>query len=68
MHVEYINLSMGAIGINGHKALNESMENLSTNKQEQLYLEKIITICIPYTYFVFCKRDRDWTSPELLTF
>ena len=70
--VEYINRSMGiigAIGINGHKKLLNLLENFSTIMQEQLYLEKnIITICIRCTYLIFCNRDREWTSPELLTF
>ena len=72
LRVEYINLSMGAIGtigINGHKALMNMLQDLSTSKQEQLYLvKKIITICIRCTYYIFCKRDSEWTSPELLTF
>ena len=72
LRVEYINLSMGAIGtigINGHKALMNMLQDLSTSKQEQLYLvKKIITICIHCTYCIFCKRDSEWTSPELLTF
>ena len=43
--------------------------NPSTSKLEKLYLEKkIIKICIGCTYCIFCKRDSEWTSPELLTF
>ena len=72
LRMEYINLSMraiGTIGINGHKGFMNMLQNLSTSKQEQLYLEKkVITICIRCTYYIFCKRDSKWTSPELLTF
>ena len=56
LRVEYINLSMGAIGtigVNGHRAFINMLNNLSTSKQEQLYLgKKMITICIRSTYFV----------------
>ena len=72
-HVKYDTyLPMGAIGtivVNGHKAFMNMLNNLSTSKQEQLYLEKkIITICIRCTYYIFCKRDSEWTSPELFAF
>ena len=59
LRVEYINLSMGAIGtigVNGQKAFMNMLNNLSTSKQEQLYLErKMITIRIRCTYYIICK-------------
>ena len=31
-------------------------------------VRQIINIRIRSTYYVFCRRDKNWTHPELLTF
>ena len=28
---------------------------------------QIINICMRSTYYIFCKKDKDWTNPERLT-
>ena len=68
--VEYINLSMGGIGIYGMSCANikTSLKDLGMDEKEITYLlEKIVNVCIRTTYFIFCKRNNIWPNPDLLT-
>ena len=68
--VEYIDLSMGAIGVIGteSRGIGKLFTNLGLSKQESEYLtQKIINVCIRTTYYIFCKRNEKWEGPSLLT-
>jgi len=68
--VEYIDLSMGAIGVIGNesKDVQKLFINLGLSKQESEYLtQKVINVCIRATYYIFCKRNEKWEGPSLLT-
>ena len=68
--VKYLNLSMGALGTFGHscKRFKKFFGELGLNKQDIAFLiDKIINVCIRSTYYIFCKRNSAWESPELMS-
>ena len=68
--VKFINLSMGAIGIYGDTCFNlkSLLKHLGLNENEVNYLlRKLCNICIRATYFIFCKRNKAWDHPALLS-
>ena len=45
----------------------DMLKDLKFDEQHIKYVKKkIITICIRASYYIFCQRNKDWTSPELL--
>ena len=68
--VKYFDLSMGSIGVIGNesKDLKTMFEKLGLTKEESNYLlKKVINVCLRSTYFIFCRRNKEWESPDLLT-
>ena len=68
--VVFINLSMGAIGVMGSSC------NSLLSLLHELHFDKTITkriimkamnISIRSSYYIFCRRNKPWTNPELLT-
>ena len=68
--VVFVNLSMGAIGVMGSSC------NSLLSLLHELYFDKAITkriimktmnISIRSSYYIFCRRNKPWTNPELLT-
>ena len=69
--VVYANISMGACGIieKDRKKFLDIMTKQTIPETEIQYLTKsIISICICTSYFIFCRRNKEWTEPELLSF
>ena len=45
------------------------MDDIGVDKKQQLYInKKMINIAIRATYYIFCCRNRNWESPELMQF
>ena len=69
--VVYANISLGACGFiekDSKKFLN-IMTKLQIPETEIQYLTKsIINICIRTSYFVFCRRNKEWTNPNFYPF
>ena len=68
--VEYVDLSMGGIGVIGteSKGILKMFTDLGLSKQEGDYLlKKIINVCIRTSYYIFCQRNKKWEAPSLLT-
>ena len=68
--VKYFDLSMGAIGVIGNESKNvkNMFEELGLTPEESTYLVKKMTnVCIRSTYYIFCRRNKEWESPSLLT-
>ena len=66
----YVNVSMGAYGFieKDSKSLFD-LRRLKLPENEILFLTRRITnTCIRASYYIFCRRSKEWTSPELLTF
>ena len=68
--IKFINLSMGAIGIIGEhaKSIKSIFSDVGVEKTEiNFIINRIINVCIRTTYYIFCKRNQQWDSPELLS-
>ena len=68
--VKFINLSMGAIDIYGDTCFNlkSVLKHLGLNENEVNYLlRKLCNICIRATHSIFCKRNKAWDHPALLS-
>ena len=69
--VVYANISMRACGFieKDSKKFLDIMTKLKIPETEIQYLTKsIINVCIRTSYFIFCRRNKEWTKPELLSF
>ena len=68
--VSYVNLSMGSIGtiFKESRTIESTLNVIGIEEKEYAYLmKKIIEICIRCTYYIFCKRAKDWENPNSLT-
>ena len=69
--VTFVNLAMSAIGILGTSS--ESFLSMLTDlqlddKAKKNALLKTMSIAMRCTYYIFCRRNKSWTNPDLLTF
>ena len=69
--VIYVNLSTGALGLIGKdskKFYDLLKMTLKLEKDQANFLIKKITSCsIRTTYYIFCKKDKSWDKPNLLS-
>ena len=70
-NVIYVNLSKGALGLIGKDSKNfyDLLKmTLKLEKDQINYLiKKITSCCIRATYYIFCKKDKSWDKPDLLS-
>jgi len=67
--VNFINLSMGAIGIfcKSEYSMFNLYSDLNISKNTTHYhLRRLSNVCIRCTYFIFCSRDKSWCDPAVL--
>ena len=69
--VKFVNISVGALGIVGKSSRSFidfiSNDLLLDNQKTNYLIAKIGACCIRSTYYIFCRKDKDWTEPNLLT-
>ncbi|CAB4017371.1 Hypothetical predicted protein [Paramuricea clavata] len=68
--VNFINLSMSSLGIFAQECSTflEMLGNVGLDKNYQTYcVRKMMTIAIRSTYYIFCCRNKELESPDLLT-
>ena len=47
----------------------DMMNDIGIDKKQQRYIiKKVINIAIRTTYYIFCCRNRNWDSPDLMQF
>ena len=69
--VKFVNLSVSCLGIFGCSADSfiDMCKDLEINKNHLLFMiRKISAIIIRSTYFIFCRRNKPWTSPDFISF
>ena len=67
--VKFVNLSMSSLGVfsNECSMFLDVMNDIGIYKKQQPYvIKKMITIAIRATYYIFCCRNRNWESPDLM--
>ena len=68
--VQFVNLSMSAIGAMGSScnSLLSLLNDVHFDKTiQKRIIMKTISISLRSSYYIFCRRNRPWTNPELLT-
>ena len=69
--VHFVNLSMGALGILGSSSLNFHTMLVETGMDKAVQRNltmKLINIAIRFSYYIFCRRNKEWTNPDLIDF
>ena len=67
--VKFVNLSMSSLGVfsNECSTFLEMMNDIGIDKMQQHYIiKKMISLAIRATYFIFCRRNKTWHSPDLI--
>jgi hypothetical protein len=69
--VKFVNVSISSLGVFGESTntLFDMLHDLKYDEQRIKYVKKkIIATCIRTSYYIFCRRNKDWNNPELLNF
>ena len=69
--VKFVNVSISTLGVFGESTntLFDMLHDLKYDEQRIKYVKKkIIATCIRTSYYIFCRRNKDWDNPELLNF
>ena len=69
--VKFVNVSMSALDAldSSCDSLMELLEDLDfAEKLRKRLISKIMNIAIRYTYYIFCRRNKEWTGPNLMDF
>ena len=67
--VKFANLSMSSLSVFSDvcSMFLDMMNDVGIDKKQQLYLmKKMINIAIRAAYYIFCCRNRNWDSPDLM--
>ena len=66
-----VNVSISSLGVFSETSLDlvEMLKDLEMDMPCRKYLvRKIINTCIRSTYYIFCKRNKEWDNPELMSY
>ena len=69
--VNLVNLSVSSLGVFDKEcySLLQMLNDIGLDKKHQEYcLKKITSLAIRTTYYIFCRRNKEWTNPDLLNF
>ena len=69
--VKFVNLSLSSLGVFSDECSTflDMMDDIGIDKKQQLYIiKKMTNIAIRATYYIFCCRNRNWHSPDLMQF
>ena len=67
--VKFVNLSISSLGVFSKEcdAFLDMLNDLRFDDRHRKYcIGKIMSIAIRSTYYIFCCRNKDWSTPELL--
>ena len=69
--MRFVNLSISSLGVFSDECFMflDMMNDIGIDKKQQLYItKKMINIAIRATHYIFCCRNRNWDSPDLMQF
>ena len=64
-------MSMSALGVfdKSCESLTKMLKDLDIEVPiQRRLLSKVMNIAIRSTYYIFCRRNKDWTNPDLMDF
>ena len=68
--VKFVNLSLSTLGVFGRTSdsFDDMLRNLQFDSQQSKYIKKkIVSTCIRTSYYIFCKRNKVWDNPKLMS-
>ena len=69
--VKFINVSMSSLGVfdKSCESLTKMLKDLDIEVPiQRRLLSKVMNIAIRSIYDIFCRRNKDWTDPDLMDF
>ena len=69
--VKFIYIVMSTLGVFDSSSVDflEMLEDLKFDRTCRHYIvKKMMAIAVRTSYYVFCRRNKDWDNPELMTF
>ena len=67
---EVVNLSLSTLGGFGRasESFDNVLRNLTSDSQQSKFIKKkIVSTCIRSSYYIFCKRNKVWGDPNLMS-
>ena len=63
--VKFVNLSMSSVGVFSNECFTflEMMNDIGVDKNQQKIIKKMVNLAMRATYFIFCRRNKNWDSP-----
>ena len=68
--VKFVNLSMSSLGIFAQECSSflEMLDNVGLDTKHQTYcIRRMRNIATRSTYYIFCRGNKEWENPDLLT-
>ena len=65
--VRFVNFSMSSLGVFSNEC-STFFDMMNDKKQQRCVIKKMINIAIRATYYIFCCRNKNWDSPDLMQF
>ena len=69
--LRFVNLSVSSLGVFSDECSTflDMMNDIGVDKKQQRYIiKKMINIALRATYYIFCCRNRNWDTPDLMQF
>ena len=69
--VSFVNISMSCLGVFANESISllKMLDNIGFEKKHQDFcVKRMTTIAIRTTYFIFCRRNKEWENLTLLTY
>ena len=69
--VKFVNLTISSLGVfsDEYSTFSDMINDTGIDKKQQLYkIKKMINITIRATHYIFCGRNRNWDSPDVMQF
>lgn len=66
--VKFVNLSVSSLGVFDEECRTflEMLNDLRLDKRQPYCIKKMISTAIRSTYYVFCCRNKEWSTTELM--
>ena len=69
--VKFVNMSLSSLGVFSQSSIGftDMLKDLNVDEQcRKYYVKKVIDMCIRSSYYIFCKRNKEWDKPQLMPY